>query len=436
MILTLDSINDKQYVDWKVKPVMCIEGKYGFRIVLIMNDKTTKVQQRGGFRTKSEANKERNNIIADLTNGTYIIEAKIKLKNFIILWLEEVMKQKITNDTYVTYSNSINKYIIPRIGNLYLTSINRGHIKKLYNYIFSKSKSGVRIARTILKTSFEFAITKKLMQNNPVIDVKFPKELENKLYRTLNIDSTKTLTLEQVKLLAYKSEGTKIHIQILFAALMGLRKSEINGVKYTDIDYIRRKLRIERQLGIKPNTKREDYKPKTYTKQEIGLKTPSSYRELDIPDYVFEEILKERKIYEKNKNRRKKTFQDLDYICCSSYGRPRSKTYIYTHFKELLKQNNLPNIRWHDLRATYATVLLKNNYSPKAVSQLLGHSKELITVDVYGDKCKLVEDCLEELEPYIAEIIPKRNDNDFTNDMHIINIIEQYIYELSFSTRI
>lgn len=436
MTLTLDSINDKQYVDWKVKPVMCIDGKYGFRIVLIMSDGTTKIQQRGGFRTKSEANKERNNVITDLTNGTYIVETKIKLKNYIILWLEEIMKLRITNDTYVTYSNSINKYIIPHIGNLYLTSINRGHIKKLYEFIFSKSKSGVRIAKTILKTSFEYAKTKKLMQTNPVNDVKFPKELEDKLYRTLNIDSSKTLNLEQVKLLVFKSEGTKIHMQILFAVLMGLRKSEINGVKYSDIDYIRRKLRIERQLGIKPNSKKEDYKPKTYTKQEIRLKTPSSYRELDIPDYVFEEILKERKKYEKNRNRRKKTFQDLDYICCSAYGRPRSKSYIYTHFKELLEQNNLPNIRWHDLRATYATVLLKNNYSPKAVSQLLGHSKELITVDVYGDKFKLVEDCLEELEPFIAEVIPAKNDNDFTEDMYIINIIEQYIYELDFSTRI
>lgn len=210
MTLTLDSINDKQYVDWKVKPVMCIDGKYGFRIVLIMSDGTTKIQQRGGFRTKSEANKERNNVITDLTNGTYIVETKIKLKNYIILWLEEIMKLRITNDTYVTYSNSINKYIIPCMGNLYLTSINRGHIKKLYEFIFSKSKSGVRIAKTILKTSFEYAKTKKLMQTNPVNDVKFPKELEDKLYRTLNIDSSKTLSLEQVKLLVFKSEGANI----------------------------------------------------------------------------------------------------------------------------------------------------------------------------------------------------------------------------------
>lgn len=92
----------------------------------------------------------------------------------------------------------------------------------------------------------------------------------------------------------------------------------------------------------------------------------------------------------------------------------------------------MPNIRWHDLRATYATLLLSNSYSPKAVSKLLGHSKELITVDVYGDNHRLVEDCLEELEPYIAEVIPKKIENDFTEDVYIFNNIEQYIYELNF----
>lgn len=439
-MINLESINSKQYIEWKVKPVMSVDGKYGFRIVLIMSDGSNRIQQRGGFKTKSEANKDRNNVITDLTNGTYIVENKVKVKDFIKMWLEEVMRPKITNESYVTYSNSVNKYIIPCLGNFYLTSVNRGHISKLYKFILEKSPAGVRIAKSVLKTAFDFAIKKKLMQTNPVINVKYPKELVEKAYRTVNIDSSKTLTLEQANLLVCKSEGTKIHMQIIFAVFMGLRKSEINGLKYTDIDYIRRKIKVTRQLGIKPNTLKKDFKAKTYTKQEIKLKTPSSYRELNIPDYVFDEILKEREIYERNRKRRinDKTnpFQDLNYICCSSYGRPRSKAYVYLHYKALLRENNLPNIRWHDLRSTLATLLLKNNYSPKAVSKILGHSKEFITVDVYGDNHQLVDDCLEELEPFIAEVIPDKNNSDFCDELLIVERMEQYISELNFSTRI
>ena len=167
-----------------------------------------------------------------------------------------------------------------------------------------------------------------------------------------------------------------------------------------------RTLKVQRQLGKKPNTTAEDFPAKTFTKQEIGLKTSSSYRTIPIPDYVFEAILEERKVYEKNRRRRSGTFQDLDYICCSTYGRPRSKDFHWRHYKKLLEDNGLPDIRWHDLRSTFCTILLKNNFNPKAVSQLMGHAKEIITIDVYGDTAEIIEDCLDDLQPFIDEVIP------------------------------
>ena len=140
------------------------------------------------------------------------------------------------------------------------------------------------------------------------------------------------------------------------------------------------------------------------TKQELGLKTPSSYRTLKIPDYVFQAILEQRKIYEKNKSKRKKEFLDEGYICCSTYGHSRSKDFHYKYFKKILEENNLPNIRWHDLRSSYCTLLLKMNFSPKAVSNLMGHAKELITVDVYGDNAQLITDNTEALDQFIQEL--------------------------------
>lgn len=430
--MDLNKIIELQYVEWKVKTIMHIKNTYGFRVVLIMSDGSERVQQKSGFKTKSEANNARNNVIAELTDRRYIVFDKVKVSEYMVFWLETIMKPDIANNSYVSYKNSIHKYIIPNLGNMYLTNINRGHLIKLFKKIYSTTKSGVDIARTVLKTSFDFAIYKNLMNNNPVLNVSLKKELKTYSNKIKKIDTTKTLTLDQVKILVEASVDSKIHMQILFAALMGLRRGEINGLKYSDIDYINRKIKIQRQLGIKPNSKKEDFLPKTYTKQEIVLKTESSERELDIPDYVFEEILKERKKYEKTRNRWKNYFQDLDYICCSLYGRPRSKSYASTHFKKLLKDNNLPDIRWHDLRATYATILLKNNHNPKAISKLLGHSKEIITVDVYGDKQKIIEDCLEELEPFIDEVITKEEiEYDFSEDYEYINIIENFIHNIN-----
>ncbi len=152
-------------------------------------------------------------------------------------------------------------------------------------------------------------------------------------------------------------------------------------------------------------------KPKTFTKQEIDVKTESSHREIPIPDILFEAILEERQKYEKNRRRRinDKTnpFCDMNYICCSTYGKPRSKDFHWKYFKQLLEENNLPNIRWHDLRATYCTILLKNEFNSKAVSKLMGHATEIITIDVYGDNQEIIEDCLELLEPFLEEVLPQ-----------------------------
>ncbi len=148
----------------------------------------------------------------------------------------------------------------------------------------------------------------------------------------------------------------------------------LNTSRHSDIDFVEQKLTVRRQLGrdIKKNDSELD--AKTYTKQEIATKKPSSVRTIDIPDIVYDAILEQRKWYEASKSRRSKYFLDLDYVCCSSYGRPRSKNFHFQHFKKLLKDLDLPDVRWHDLRGTCATILLLNGMSPKAIAENLGHA--------------------------------------------------------------
>ena len=265
-----------------------------------------------------------------------------------------------------------------------MSAINRGNVQKLYNDRAEYSVSVSRLVKTVMNVSMNYAVEKKIIAENPAAGINLPKKVKKKEYHTRNIDTQKTLTMAQILILLEASRDTPIHMQVLFNVLMGLRRREINGVKYSDIDYINRTLKLRRQLGKKINTKKEDFPPRTFTKQELELKTPSSYRDIPIPDYVFEAILQQREVYERNKCRRKSKFQDLGYVCCSSY----------------------PDIKWHDLRSTFCTLLLKNNFSPKAVSKLMGHAKELITLDVYEDNREIIADCVDEIQPFIDEVLP------------------------------
>ena len=180
-----------------------------------------------------------------------------------------------------------------------------------------------------------------------------PKDIEAGPYHIRKANIQKTLTMEQIHTLLEASKGTPIHMQVFFNAFMGLGRQEINGLKSSDVDYINHTLSVERQLGkeLKRNSDKSENTP--LTKKELLLKLASSKRALPIPDYVFEAILEEKKRYERNRSHRMSQFLDADDICCSNYGKPRSKDFHWKYDKKLLRDAELPDIRWHDLRSTY-----------------------------------------------------------------------------------
>ena len=403
-------LNLKNYVDWRVSPIMPVRSGFGYRVFLKYPDGSEKPQQKSGSLTEKEANRARDKTIAELYNGTYVVYAKVKVADFMIFWLEtDLNKRTRSHETYYNYCGVVKNHIIPTLGKKNMADVTRGDIQTLFNTKADYSRSVAEQVKTIMNVSFRYAVTIKVIPANPVEGIGLPKTEKPQSqsgYRTRNIDTQKTLTMEQIWGLLKKSRDTPIHMQVLFNVLMGLRRSEINGVKYSDVDYINQTLRVDRQLGRVHNSSKEDFAPKTLTKQEVALKTESSYREIPIPDYVFDAILKERQVYEKNRSRRSGEFQDLDYICCSTYGRARSKGFHCKYYKQLLAENGLPDIRWHDLRSTYCTLLLKEKFNPKAVSKLMGHAKEIITLDVYADNRNIISDGVPEIEEYMREVLP------------------------------
>lgn len=400
-------MNRKAYVDFKIGEVMRLKNRFGYRVTLIFSDGSEKIQQKGGFTNEKDARKARDLTVAELYGGTYVVDESLKVKEFLSEWMESVVK-KMKASTYNTYHYLLKNHIFPELGNLKLSDLNKGHLIKFYGKVSKKSYSAAEGSRTILITSLRYAVSKKLIPENPADGLYLPKNDKRKKteYKTLNINSQSTLTVEQLKLLIEKAKESKIYLYILFAGLMGLRKSEIVGLKYSDVDFTRQTLHVQRQLGRDLSKPQEELPKKTLTKQEVSLKTKSSNRVLDIPDIVFNAILEQLKVYEKNRRRRPGQFQDEGYICCSSYGRPQSAAYCYQEYKRLLKECGLPNIRFHDLRHTYATILTNEEIDIKAISNSLGHSKTIITVDVYTDKKQMVVDVSEQTQEFACEILP------------------------------
>ena len=428
--MDIDKIKPIKYIDYKIYNVTTIKKKYGFRVKLLLENNTEKEVQHAGFEKKNLAVKERNKIIGQLENKTYVVYNNISVEEYLKYWFKYDAPNRIKSyNSYMSYRNAIFNHIIQRIGKVKLLSLSKTIIEKLYKEVFEYSRKVADIVKTVMVSALADAVKNKFIPENVAYNVKLPKTDEQKInektkndpdikYHTLVIDERKTFTIEQVATIIRASRNTPIYINVLFSSLMGLRKSEILGIKYSDIDFMRKKLKLHIQLGRRIGDTKGIWKPKTLTKQEVKLKTKSSERELDIPDIVFEAILEARALYEKRRNRRKndKTnpFCDEGYVCCSTYGKPRSRGFVNNYFKKIKEENNLPDLPWHKLRTTYTTILAKNDFSLKAIAVLLGHSSEIVTFENYTDKNEIIYDCITELEPFIENVLP-------TKDEHIID---------------
>ena len=93
---------------------------------------------------------------------------------------------------------AIKNYIVPQIGKMYMSTLNQGYIRKLYNAVAEKYESVAKNVRTIMKTSLEYAFNKNVLATNPAKGINLPKKIKKTEYRVLKIDEKKTLTLPQV----------------------------------------------------------------------------------------------------------------------------------------------------------------------------------------------------------------------------------------------
>ena len=156
----------KKYVDYKVYSVTTIKKGYGFRAVLRFADDTFVTQQHAGFKTKKEANAGRDEVVGQLHHGTYIVYGKIKVADFMEYWLEDVMKKRIADNTYNSYKNAVYNYISPGIGKMYMSTLNQGYIRKLYNSVAGQSENVARLVETVMNTAMEYAKAKNVIAVN------------------------------------------------------------------------------------------------------------------------------------------------------------------------------------------------------------------------------------------------------------------------------
>lgn len=238
-----------------------------------------------------------------------------------------------------------------------------------------------------IQKALEMARLERLIPYNPNNDIVIPTSREVKF-------TPSCYTAQQVYDLLNVIKGDVIETAVLLAATYGLRRSEILGLTWDNVDFTNNRLQIF-QTAVKTD-KGTLYQERT--------KNKTSRRVLPLSVDVKAHLLEQYNYQQQMRLIFGSTYTDNNLVCKRENGEPLLPNYVTKHFQIILLSNGLPKIRFHDLRHSAATILLENGFNMKEVSEWLGHCDINTTMNIYahvGYKSK--EDMAERLSAAILE---------------------------------
>lgn len=318
-------------------------------------------------KTKHEANAKLEEYEKNLEEE-YIFNNSMTYDAWLNLWLES-KNDTISKNTMQSYKSLLNKHIRPELGNYRLCNINTPLLKNFINNLKKldlSSRSLIYII-TLLKSSLRQAVIDDLLLKNPADKIVKPKLVPTKKIIALN-------KAETVKLLSVIKKP-KYYNLFSLALRTGLRRSEILGLRWTDIDFDKKNTLSVEQTVLKINN---------VAVISPSTKNKSSNRTITIDDKAIQLLKHQMKLVLANKLK-SYDFYDHDLVFPNENGLPSKPDTISKKARQFQKLAELPKeFTFHTLRHTHATLLLKAGINFKVIQARLGHSSYQITMDTYS----------------------------------------------------
>lgn len=354
------------------------EDKY--YVVLNLRDSKGKRKQKWistGFAVKG--NKKRaeqflRECLSEYEAKEHLVSCNTLFSDAVRQWLQEI-EIRIDSVTYQGYKALADVHILPYFDDLgvKLTDITR---RILQAYIDEKFRNGrvdgkgglsprtMRLHKNILFQTLESAVRDNLISSNPCAMVIMPQQqrYEAKFYNQ-----------EQINALLNAVKDEPLYPLLKLTVVYGLRRSEVLGLKWDSVDFDADTITIKHTV-TKVSTIVEKDKTKNAT----------SYRSFPIVPEIKQLLLTLKKREQENCKLLGTCYNENDYILKWDDGRPFSPDYVSQRFSRLLEINNMPHIRFHELRHSCASFLINMGFTLKDVQEWLGHSDIKMTANIYG----------------------------------------------------
>jgi integrase len=358
------------------------EASWGFVVDIGPDPVTGKRRRRrgGGFATRREAEAALREVLTKRDRGQIVQPTTMTVRAFLVdQWLP-AMRLTIGPTTLEGYRGNIERYIVPRVGDLPLRALTPPAINQLYADVRENGRTRgtgplalktVREVHVTLHRALEDAVRWDYLETNPSDRASAPSATAARNERRRRI---RTWTAAEVNAFAGFIDGHELHELWALAASTGLRRSELLGLRWIDLDLDRRLLSVRRVLvlvGGQPHFK-------------DAPKSAHGFRTISLPPKVTQ-LLVELRAWQAEQPQLRVIPPEDALVFCRPDGHARHPDHVTSTLRELMIASGLPRIRpMQDLRHTHATLLIgEGGVNVKVVQERLGHHSHSFTADTY-----------------------------------------------------
>lgn len=333
--------------------------------------------------SKPEARAEFAKLLAEFEKGTYLISSKLTFGDYLVNWLENYGKTRLAPTTFTRYSKIINLRVIPKLGSIPLTKLRPLHLQGFYKQLVEEgrldgrpgqlSHASIIYHHRVVHKALDSAVKQQLISFNPADAVELPKPAQEIDDPDIK-EHVKFLDSNQVDIMLERLKGHQFYEAVFVDVRTGLRRGELLALRKQDIDLKNGKLTVKQSLAYTPGKG-------TFFKVP---KTKKSRRTIDISKEVVDVLKQQIKKQAALKLQYGSAYEDKGLIFSQPNGRPLHPDTLSSWFPSFLRNIGLPELNFHCLRHTFASLMLQAEVEIKIISEMMGHSSVRITYDLYS----------------------------------------------------
>lgn len=317
--------------------------------------------------TKKDAEKRLSELLNQVDTGTFMKPGKLTLAEFLETWLADVAKHNLSPRSFERYAGIVRQHIIPDIGRIPLTQLRLDHLQKHYSDLLENglSPQSVRYDHAIIHRALQSAVIRGLVRQNVARGAEMPpvRRIEMQVWDA-----------EEVGRFLESARASQYYALFHTALFTGMRRSELLGLRWQDIDLLLCQISVGRGLHHLKDGSYIFTEPKSAKSRRTVALSPAAVLVL--------QAHREKQISEHYMMGKASAPEDL--VFSTADGKPYRPNTITRAWVTLAKKAGVKVIRLHDARHTHASLMLSQGIHPKIVQERLGHSTIAMTLDIYS----------------------------------------------------